>query len=233
MMPRFASDTRRAWLLCAPACLAMVLLNILPACRELMAGEPRTLAAATSSWAIALFVVGLQTLAVCAASAIIEAPLGFAIAVVLLHRTAHVRTPERWFAAAVAAGFVWRLAFGGSLGFLDETGSPWAVGVAELWRTLPLVVLLFYIPMRRSGIVTAEVAQLDGAGRSTIVRRVYWPLARPALLVLMALRGIDYLRAVETPLISPLGAQRAAWVLLLLAVTAVASRAARPHGDLT
>jgi hypothetical protein len=47
----------------------------------------------------------------------------------------------------------------------------------------------------------------------------------------LALRGIDYLHAAEKPLLSPLAAHRASWLLLLLLVTVVAARIARPHED--
>jgi len=208
----------------------MLLLNILPACGELLASASQSLTHAATAWAISLLVVGAHTLAVCATSAIIEAPLAFAIAVTFFQRNPH--PGPHWLAPAVAAGFIWRLAFGGSLGFADSVGSPWAAAALEIWRTLPLAILLFYVPLRRAGVAAAEAARLDGASTATIVRRIHWPACRPAFLVLLALRAVDYLHAAEKPLLSPLAAHRASWLLLLVVVTALALRIARPQEDL-
>ncbi len=217
--------------MCAPACVAMVALNILPACRELLAVAARPLSAEMTSWMVSLLVIGSHVAALCAVSLIVEAPLAFALAIVLLHRTARRPPPAEWLAAAAAAGFTWRLAFGGTLGFAQGTEPIWSTAILEVWRTLPLATLLFYIPLHRRGIAISEAARLDGSDFLQIVRRVYAPVCAPAASALLLLRTVDYLRVVEAPMISPGAANRIIWVLLLFAVTALASRVARQYEE--
>ena len=180
------SASLRAWLLCAPACVAMLVANILPACRELLGAGPRPLEAEIAAWGISFLVVGAHVLALAAVCLTFEAPLALAVALVILHRTARTPPPARWLAPVIAAGFAWRLLFGGTFGFAQTGGSLWSIAALEAWRTLPLSALLFYVPLRRAGAVMTDVARLDGAAFTQTVARVYLPICRPAALALVS-----------------------------------------------
>jgi ABC-type sugar transport system permease subunit len=218
-------DNLRAWLLCAPATVAMLALNIWPACRELISSPPRPLMAELSSWAISSLVVGAQVVGLCGGILLLELPLAFGLALLLLRRGAAggAATPAMAL-AAVAAGLSWRLLFGGSIGFVATAKPGWPAILLEVWRTLPLATLLVYAPLRRRGALLAEVAALDGASFGQTVRRVYLPMCRPAVLALAALHGIDYLRAAQAPLISVGSADRAIWTVLVALVAILALR---------
>ncbi len=225
-----SSDNVRAWILCAPACVALVGLNLVPAARSLVAGPPLPLSAELTGWITAMLVIGSRALATTGIILAIEIPLAFCIAVALMRRSSpaphrHTLTPS-WILAALVAGFSWRLVFGGGIGFIQPGAPNWPSYALEVWRSLPLAVLLFYVCLRRAGTHLAEVAALDGAGLVQLVRLVHLPICAPAIFLLAGLRIVDYLRALDASVIGSGPGTRAVWTLLVLAVGALTMRIA-------
>ncbi len=218
------ADNGLGWILCAPAAAAMIVLNLFPAGGALLETPPLQVTGELAAWGNALLVIGRRALAMSGTILAIEIPLAFYLAIVALRSTRSprvTRTPALLFAATVA-GFSWRLLFGGSIGFVHASASTWTTVFTEVWRSLPLTTLLFYATLERTARDLAQVARSDGATLAQVVRRIYVPLCKPAMLLLVGLRIVDYLRAVNASAFGIPAAERAVWTLLVLGIAILA-----------
>ncbi len=218
------ADNGLAWILCAPAAAAMVVLNLFPAGTALLHSPVLPVTGELAAWGNALLVIGGRALVMSGMILAIEIPLALYLATVALRRSRspRVTTTPGLLLAATVAGFSWRLLFGDGIGFVDPRSSVWTTILVEVWRSLPLATLLFYATLDRTARDLTQVARLDGATFAQVVRRIYVPICRPAMLLLLGLRLIDYLRAVNVSASSPPAAERAVWTLLVLGVATLA-----------
>lgn len=222
------SDNVCAWILCAPACVALTALNLLPAARALLDGPPLPLTDELTNWGYAMLAVGGRAVATTGVILAIEIPIAVCIAITIIRRSKQesdrpITTPA-WILAAMVAGFSWRLVFGSGIGFIRPGAPGWPSYALEVWRSLPLAVLLFYVSLCRAGAHLAHFAKLDGAGLMQTVRLLYLPICAPAAFLLAVLRIVDYLRALDSGILSSGAGERAVWTLLLLTVGSLALR---------
>lgn len=103
-------------------------------------------------------------------------------------------------------------------GWLDS----WGPLILPAWFGHPAQILLLYLLLRRYPPIYDEMVLLDGGSYGTIWRWVAMPLARPALLVAVALGFIRHWQAFQIPLLYlytpdrltlPLAFLRAHWPL--------------------
>src|SRR6476646_1427366 len=231
---RTRSEHRLAWLLCAPAVIAMLAVTAYPIV-----------------YAIALSVqqidlrfpdeggfVGLDNYTTVLSSQLwwtdvfntvvtvsIELVLGMAIALVM-HRAIFGRGVVRtavlipYGIITVVSAFAWQFAFAPDSGFVnnlplisDEMDwfggrfSSFAVIImAEVWKTTPFMALLLL-----AGLVTIdgqlyEAAKVDGASAWQRFTRITLPLMKPAILVALLFRTFDAFRVFDTIFIMTRGA---------------------------
>ncbi len=221
----------RAWLLCAPALGVLALLNLQPAGKALIGGPPVPLLEELVNLATALLTVGGRAVATITPILLVEVPLAFYLAFTL-HRRASAAANERLSSGilpAIVAGFSWRLIFGGGIGFLQPMSSPIATALLEVWRSLPLTVLLFHYVLRDAGLEHARAARLEVATFAQLFRRVLLPVCEPAIFLLAALRLVDVLRAFPSNGDLSHAHERAAWTLLVVVASALSLRVGRPR----
>lgn len=227
-----AAGNVRAWLLCAPALGVIAMFNLRPAGEALIRSPPLPIVEELTGLAISLLTVGGQAIAVATPILLIETPLAFYLAFALHRRGTGAETSRlsSGLLPAIVAGFSWRLVFGGGIGFLHSGASLWATVVLEVWRSLPLTVLLFHYTLRDAGLEHARAARLEVATFTQLFRRVLLPICEPAILLLATLRLVDILRALPSSDGGSPYQERAAWTLLVLIVGALAWRVGRPAG---
>lgn len=69
--------------------------------------------------------------------------------------------------------------------------------LADAWRTVPFVALLCYARLLAIPAEVYEAAQVDGAGRLSVLTRITLPLLRRVLLIALLFRTLDALRAFD------------------------------------
>lgn len=156
-----------------------------------------------------------QTLGIVAASFVLEAVLGLAIALAL-HRSlagtpvfrAVVALPL--MVAPVVGALAWRFMFADGYGMIDTIaqqfcyeGPLWfanvwlaraAVVIANLWLALPFTVLVLLAGLTALPTDPIEAARVDGASSWQILTRVMLPLLRPVIAVIIVIRLADAFR---------------------------------------
>jgi ABC-type sugar transport system permease subunit len=96
-----------------------------------------------------------------------------------------------------SAGLV-NVALGSSINWLGDPGVALpAVILADVWRTMPFVAILCYARLLAIPPELYEAAQVDGAGRLTMLLRVTLPLLGRILLLAALFRLLDALRAFD------------------------------------
>lgn len=95
-------------------------------------------------------------------------------------------------------GLVNVLLGGRTVNWLGEPGLALAgLIVADVWRAMPFVALLCYARLLTIPAELYEAARVDGAGGLALFRRITLPLLRQILLVALAFRTMDALRAFD------------------------------------
>ena len=233
---RTRSERKLAWMLCAPAVLAMLLVTAYPIAYAVIlslqnvdlrfpdensfAGLSNYVTVLTSSlwWTDVFNTVFLMIVTVS-----IELVLGMAIALVM-HRAIFGRGIVRtsvlipYGIITVVAAFAWQFAFAPETGFVNDligAETDWFGGrfssfaviiMAEVWKTTPFMALLLL-----AGLVTIdgqlyEAARVDGASAWQRFTRITLPLMKPAILVALLFRTLDAFRVFDSIFIMTRGA---------------------------
>jgi len=233
---RTRSERKLAWMLCAPAVVAMLLVTAYPIAYAVVlslqnvdlrfpdensfAGLSNYVTVLTSSlWWTDIF----NTVFVMVTTVAIELVLGMAIALVM-HRAIFGRGVVRtsvlipYGIITVVAAFAWQFAFAPETGFVNDligAETDWFGGrftsfvviiLAEVWKTTPFMALLLL-----AGLVTIdgqlyEAARVDGASAWQRFTRITLPLMKPAILVALLFRTLDAFRVFDSIFIMTRGA---------------------------
>jgi len=109
--------------------------------------------------------------------------------------------------APVVAGVLWRTLFHSTYGVVNWVfglvglpPQPWlgspaqalpAVITVEIWQNLPVVAFVLAAGIQSLPVDLYKAAQVDGASRWQVFRRITLPLLRPVIVVLLLLRVMD------------------------------------------
>jgi len=242
---RTAAEQRLAWLLCAPAVLAMLAVTVYPMLYALwlslfrydlrfpdqrqFIGLDNYLSVLSSPvWWQAL----ANTLLITVASVSLELLLGFGFALVM-HRTLVGRRTVRtallvpYGIITVVAALSWRFAFDPTTGFVNgllglegawlaERGTAFVVIIlTEIWKTTPFMALLLLAGLTLVPGDLLRAARVDGAGALQRFFRITLPLMRPVIMVALLFRTLDAFRIFDTVFVQTRGAQDTGTVSLV------------------
>ena len=245
MSRRARAEQRLAWLLCAPAVLAMLAVTVYPMLYALwlslfrydlrfpdqrqFIGLDNYLSVLSSPvWWQAL----ANTLLITVASVSLELLLGFGFALVM-HRTLVGRRTVRtallvpYGIITVVAALSWRFAFDPTTGFVNgllglegawlaERGTAFVVIIlTEIWKTTPFMALLLLAGLTLVPGDLLRAARVDGAGALQRFFRITLPLMRPVIMVALLFRTLDAFRIFDTVFVQTRGAQDTGTVSLV------------------
>ena len=237
MSRRTLAEHRLAWLLCAPAVIAMLLVTAypmlyavwlslfrydlrLPDMREFIGLENYISVLGSELWWQALF----NTLLITVASVSLELVLGFVFALVM-HRALIGRRLVRtsllvpYGIITVVAAMSWRFAFDPTTGYINallglegawlaERWTAFFVIIqTEIWKTTPFMALLLLAGLTIIPEDLLRAARVDGANALQRFFRVTVPLMRPVIMVALLFRTLDAIRIFDTVFIQTRGAQ--------------------------
>ncbi len=116
-------------------------------------------------------------------------------------------------ATPVAVGLVWRLIYEPSIGIANQVcmwlglgRQPWlgspdmalpALLAVDIWQWTPMVMLVVLAGATALPTDVLESAQVDGAGKWQLTRKITLPLLRPTILTALLLRLIDVLKTFD------------------------------------
>src|SRR6195256_3560197 len=239
------SERKLAWMLCAPAVLAMLAVTAYPIGYAIVlsvqqidlrfpneggfVGLDNYISVLSSElWWEDIF----NTVFVMLTSVAIELVLGMAIALVM-HRAIFGRGVVRTavlipygivtvvaafgflYAFQPASGFVPKLLGLSSDPFASQSGSLIVIVLTEVWKTTPFMALLLLAGLSLVPDELLEAAKVDGAGAVQRFFRITLPLMRPAILVALLFRTLDAFRIFDTVYIQTRGANRTETVSIL------------------
>jgi multiple sugar transport system permease protein len=231
-----AAEKRFAWLLCAPAVTAMLVVTGWPVAyaiwlslfrydlrfpgQRAFVGLDNYLSVFTSEvWWQAFG----NTLLLTVVSVGIELVVGLALAL-LMHRTVFGRRTVRtvilipYGIITVVAALAWKFAFDPTTGFvnallgLDQawlTDRPSALFViifTEVWKTAPFMALLLLAGLTLVPEDVLQAARVDGASAWQRLWRITLPLMKPTILVALLFRTLDAFRIFDTVFVQTRGA---------------------------
>ena len=245
MSRRARAEQRLAWLLCAPAVLAMLAVTVYPMLYALwlslfrydlrfpdqrqFIGLDNYLSVLSSPvWWQAL----ANTLLITVGSVSLELLLGFGFALVM-HSTLVGRRTVRtallvpYGIITVVAALSWRFAFDPTTGFVNgllglegawlaERGTAFVVIIlTEIWKTTPFMALLLLAGLTLVPGDLLRAARVDGASALQRFFRITLPLMRPVILVALLFRTLDAFRIFDTVFVQTRGAQDTGTVSLV------------------
>lgn len=243
--PRAAAERRLAWLLCAPAVLAMLAVTAwpmlyalwlslfrydlrFPAERAFVGLDNYLTVLGAEAWWQALF----NTLVITVGSVAVELVLGFAFAL-LMHRALIGRRTVRtallvpYGIITVVAAMSWRFAFDPTTGFVNallglegawlaERPTAFAVILlTEIWKTTPFMALLLLAGLTLVPEDLLRAARVDGANAAQRFLRITLPLMRPVIGVALLFRTLDAFRIFDAVFVLTRGAQGTETVSIL------------------
>jgi multiple sugar transport system permease protein len=224
---RAREERRLAWMLCAPAVIAMLVVTGYPVLYSLWLSLQRAdlrfpdqqefvglsnyveVLTATTWWKDLLATVIITT-----ASVAIELVLGMLLALVM-HRAIFARGATRaailipYGIVTVVAAFSWRYAFDPNTGFVNEwfnldtallttqVGSFVAIIATEVWKTTPFMALLLLAGLSLVPDELHEAAKIDGATAVQRFFRITLPLLKGTILVAVLFRTLDAYRVYD------------------------------------
>jgi multiple sugar transport system permease protein len=239
------AEQRLAWLLCAPALIAMLVVTAYPMLYAVwlslfrydlrFPGERRFIGLGnylsvlgSETWWQALG----NTLLLTVGSVSLELVLGFAFALVM-HRTLVARRLVRtallvpYGIITVVAAMSWRFAFDPTTGFVNallglhgawlaERGTAFLVIIqAELWKTTPFMALMLLAGLTLVPGDLLRAARVDGANAWQRLFRVTLPQMRAVIMVALLFRTLDAFRIFDTVFVLTRGAQDTASVSMV------------------
>ncbi len=236
-MTRRAAEHRLAWLLCAPAVIAMLVVTAypmlyalwlslfrydlrFPAQRRFIGVENYLSVLSDDTWWQSLF----NTLVITTGSVTFEFLLGFAFALVM-HRAVVGRRLVRtsllvpYGIITVVAAMSWRFAFDPTTGFVNALlglegawlthrwSAFFVIIQTEIWKTTPFMALLLLAGLTLVPEDLLRAARVDGANQVQRFFKVTLPLMRPVIMVALLFRTLDAFRIFDTVFIQTRGAQ--------------------------
>jgi len=242
---RAGAEHRLAWLLCAPAVVAMLVVTAypigyalwlslfrydlrFPGERGFIGFDNYLTVLSAPAWWEALF----NTLLITVASVAVELVLGFLFAL-LMHRALVGRRVIRtsllvpYGIITVVAAMSWRFAFDPTIGFVNAlTGlegawlaDRWSAFLViiqtEIWKTTPFMALLLLAGLTQVPGDLLRAARVDGANALQRFFRVTLPLLRPVVMVALLFRTLDAFRIFDTVFVQTRGAQGTGTVSIL------------------
>jgi multiple sugar transport system permease protein len=234
---RVSAEHRLAWLLCAPAVIAMLLVTAYPMLyslwlslfrydlrfpdeRQFIGLQNYLTVLSSPTWWHSLFNTALITVG----SVAVELVLGFIIALVM-HRALVGRRIVRtsvlvpYGIITVVAAMSWRFAFDPATGFVNGLlgleGAPLAgrwsaflvIILTEIWKTTPFMALLLLAGLTLVPEDLLRAARVDGANAVQRFFRIVLPLMRPVIMVALLFRTLDAFRIFDTVFVLTRGAQ--------------------------
>jgi len=240
-----AADRRLAWLLCAPAVFAMLVVTAYPMLyalwlslfhfdlrfpdvRAFVGIENYLAVLGSEAWWQALF----NTLVITAGSVAFELVLGFVFALLMHHvlfgrRILRTSLLVPYGIITVVAAMAWRFAFDPTAGFVDgllgldhawlaERWSAFFVIIqTEIWKTTPFMALLLLAGLTLVPEDLLRAARVDGASAVQRFFKVTLPTMRPVILVALLFRTLDAFRIFDTVFVQTRGAQGTGTVSVL------------------
>jgi multiple sugar transport system permease protein len=223
---RQRSERKLAYMLCAPAVLAMVAVTAYPIAYALWLSLQRsdlrfpdqsefvglsnyiTVLTAGAWWSSVWTTVIITVISVA-----IELVLGMILALVM-HRAIFGRGVVRasilvpYGIVTVVAALAWQFMFTPATGFLpylsnealltNTTGQYAAVIATEVWKTTPFMALLLLAGLAIVPDELHEAAKVDGATALQRFFRITIPLMKPAILVALLFRTLDAFRVFDS-----------------------------------
>jgi len=234
---RDSAEHRLAWLLCAPAVIAMLLVTAYPMLyslwlslfrydlrfpdeRQFVGLHNYITVLSAPTWWQSLFNTALITIG----SVAVELVLGFIIALVM-HRALVGRRTVRtavlvpYGIITVVAAMSWRFAFDPTTGFVNgllglegawlaDRWTAFAVIIlTEIWKTTPFMALLLLGGLTLVPEDLLRAARVDGANARQRFFRIVLPLMRPVIMVALLFRTLDAFRIFDTVFVLTRGAQ--------------------------
>jgi trehalose/maltose transport system permease protein len=228
---------RLAWLLCAPAVIAMLVVTAYPMAyalwlslfrydlrfpdqRQFIGLENYLSVLGSQAWWQALS----NTLLITVGSVSLELVLGFVFALVMHHtlvgrRVVRTALLVPYGIITVVAAMSWRFAFDPATGFVNGLlgleGS-WLAGrgsaffviiLTEIWKTTPFMALLLLAGLTLVPLDLLRAARVDGASGPQRFFSITLPLMRPVIMVALLFRTLDAFRIFDTVFVLTRGAQ--------------------------
>jgi multiple sugar transport system permease protein len=234
---RRIAERRLAWLLCAPAVTAMLVVTAYPMLyalwlslfrydlrfpeeRELIGLDNYVSVLTSEAWWKAL----LNTTLITVGSVSCELILGLAFALVMHRALVGLRLVRTallipYGIITVVAAMSWRFAFDPTTGFVNallglegawlaERWSAFFVIIqTEIWKTTPFMALLLLAGLTLVPDDLLHAARVDGANAVQRFFKVTLPLMRPVMLVALLFRTLDAFRIFDTVFVQTRGAQ--------------------------
>jgi trehalose/maltose transport system permease protein len=241
---RARAERKTAYLLCAPAVIAMLVVTgypiayaiylslqkydlRFPSQKEFVGLSNYGEVLSSSTWWSDV----LNTMIITVGSVAIELVLGMLLALVM-HRAIFGRGAVRaailvpYGIVTVVAAFAWKYAFQPSTGFVEIFGAgtdPFSsradsfvvIILTEVWKTTPFMALLLLAGLALVPDELHEAAKVDGATAWQRFWRITVPLMKPAILVALLFRTLDAFRIFDTVFIQTRGAQDTETVSIL------------------
>jgi multiple sugar transport system permease protein len=234
---RFNAEHRLAWLLCAPAVIAMLVVTAYPMLyalwlslfrydlrfpgqRRFIGFENYLSVLGSETWWQALF----NTVVITVGSVAAELVLGFVFALIM-HRALVGRRVVRtallipYGIITVVAAMSWRFAFDPTTGFINALlgldgawlAERWpaffVIIQTEIWKTTPFMALLLLAGLTLVPQDLLQAARVDGANAVQRFFKVTLPLMRPVIMVALLFRTLDAFRVFDTVFVQTRGAQ--------------------------
>jgi multiple sugar transport system permease protein len=242
---RAREERRLAWMLCAPAVVAMVIVTGYPIVyaiilsfqrydlrfpddREFVGLDNYITVLQSSTWWTDFF----NTMIITVISVALELVLGMLIALVM-HRAIFGRGPVRaailipYGIVTVVSAFAWRYAFDAGPGFVinwfnldkppltERDGSFVVIILAEVWKTTPFMALLLLAGLALVPEELHRAAKVDGATAVQRFFRITLPLIVPSILVALLFRTLDAFRVFDSVFVMTRGANDTETVSIL------------------
>jgi multiple sugar transport system permease protein len=241
---RARAERKTAYLLCAPAVIAMLVVTGYPIAyavflslqkydlrfpseKSFVGLDNYGAVLSSSTWWDDVF----NTVIITVGSVAIELVLGMLLALVM-HRAIFGRGAVRaailvpYGIVTVVAAFAWKYAFAPGTGFVHIFGanvdpfssradSFFVIILTEVWKTTPFMALLLLAGLALVPDELHEAAKVDGASAWQRFWRITVPLMKPAILVALLFRTLDAFRIFDTVFIQTRGAQDTETVSIL------------------
>jgi ABC-type sugar transport system permease subunit len=158
------------------------------------------------------------TIALAAGSTLLSLVAGFGLALLTAGEDWRFRVARTLFLlpmviAPVAVGTVWRMILAARIGPVNEAlgrlglpepnwlGDPLLaqimLTVIDAWQWTPFVMIVMAAALASLPAEVLRAAQMDGAGRTTILRRVVLPMVAPVLILVAMFRMVDALMTLD------------------------------------
>jgi multiple sugar transport system permease protein len=233
---RGTAERRLAWLLCAPAVTAMLLVTAYPILyafwlslfrydlrfpqHRRFVGLDNYISVLTSEvWWKSL----VNTLIITAGSVSVELVLGMMLALLMFRATLGRRTIRTvilipYGMITVVSALAWKFAFDPTTGFvnallnldnawLTERWSAFFVIIfTEIWKTTPFMALLLLAGLTLIPRDLISAARVDGASAWQRFVHIMLPLMKPTILVALLFRTLDAFRIFDTVYVQTRGA---------------------------